>query len=416
MKLLNCILAILLSSNVAYGAHLSELQKTALENRKVIEKYKTNLEKSDDVESIAKSGYYPSLDLGYTATMLDEDSLFEQKENSVAYGAVSWNIFAGFRDKYSIRSAQLLSNAEAFKLQGIEQDIKLNVALRYLSIYHNQANLKVSEDSYATLSKMHEDAKNRFEVGLIKKNELLKFKVDLDNAEITRKKARAGVDKSVFLLQREIDTTVNLDELTFHEFTELPKLAGHGEYEAEMLSSNSSIQLLKETIEASELGIKAEKSRYYPSLDLKSSYQKYDDDYIIGSGNSPSEEIRTQLVLSMNIFDGFGKKSRVNKATLETRTLRYDLEELSRDLTTGLKNLYLDYQVSSSNVIVSESSIEQAEENLRITRLSYEEGLAKESDLLDAISNLSRAKYNFVAAKSEVYDTYFKIIRSAEGL
>lgn len=81
----------------------------------------------------------------------------------------------------------------------------------------------------------------------------------------------------------------------------------------------------------------------------------------------------------------------------------------------SLPTLFLTIRSGSENVTVAQSSIEQAKENLRITRMSYKEGLEKESDLLDAITNLSRAKYNYVAAKGEVFANYFKITRAVEG-
>lgn len=60
-------------------------------------------------------------------------------------------------------------------------------------------------------------------------------------------------------------------------------------------------------------------------------------------------------------------------------------------------------------------SIEQAQENLRITRLKYEEGLQQESDPLDAITNLSRAQANEVAMVRTVFLNYFQIIRMVDG-
>jgi len=48
--------------------------------------------------------------------------------------------------------------------------------------------------------------------------------------------------------------------------------------------------------------------------------------------------------------------------------------------------------------------------------VAYEEGATAESDLLDAIANLSRAKSNFVAAKSEGFANYFQIVRMVEQL
>ena len=257
--------------------------------------------------------------------------------------------------------------------------MRLNVALRYLSVYERRANLEVAEKNFETLEKIYRDGKNRLEVGLIDKNELLKFKVDLDNSDITAEAARAGLEKAINLLGREAGREVKL-------------------------------------VDASLLQIKTEQSGYYPKVNVVGSYQNYDNDFINGNGSVDEDELRAQLVLSVNLFQGRFTEESVAKARLENRGLQYDLIELQDLLETELRNLHIDYEVSLRNVDVALTSIEQAEENLRITRLKYDEGLQRESDLLDAVTNLSRAQYNYVAVLQTVFSNRFRILRMTESI
>jgi outer membrane protein TolC len=127
------------------------------------------------------------------------------------------------------------------------------------------------------------------------------------------------------------------------------------------------------------------------------------------------EELRAQLVMSMNLFQGFTTEARVARAKLETRSVQYELAELKNDLVTDLSNLHIDFEVSLENVEIAKRSIEQAEENLRITQLKYAEGLQRESDLLDAITNLSRAQYNLVVVMRTAFSNNFQLIRMVDG-
>jgi outer membrane protein TolC len=304
--------------------------------------------------------------------------------------------------------------AEALKLKGLQQDIMLNVALRYLAIFNRRANLQVAQDFHNTIAKVYEDATSRFAVGLIKKSDLLKFKVDLDNAVIALKKAQAEEKKSIRLLQREIDADPRAEQLSFEEFATLPAPLDQARYQAEMLEHRSEIKALEELIQAAEARVNVAYAKFYPRVDLSSGYKTTDDSLVSNSNGVNEEEYRTTLMLSMNLFDGFDKYAKVNIAKLEAQGIRYDLAELKNDLNSQLDNLFLDYAVNVDNVVVAESSIVQAEENLRVNRLSYQEGVTTESDLLDAITNLSRARSNYVAAKSEVFDNYFRITRAVE--
>lgn len=399
----------------AGAVDLAEMQSLALNNRQVISQYMTRLKQSEKDITLARGGYYPFVDIGYTTNSLNEARFTEDKQNSVAVGSISWNVFSGFRDKYNVQSAEKLLQVEQFKLEGIRQDIQLAVALAYLAVYERRANREVAESAYQTLEKFYRDGESRYQVGLIGKNDLLKFRVDYDNADITLQAADAGLKKSVNTLSRQVGTEIQLADLDFDDFKTLPPPINREVYLNTMLVARSEIKALQSVIEADKARSEAEKSGYYPRVDVVGSYSRYDDDFINGNGDINEEELRAQLVLSMNLFQGFTTEASVARAKLETRSVQYELDELKNDLVTTLINLHIDFVVSLDNVVVARRSIEQAEENLRISQLKYDEGLERESDLLDAITNLSRAQYNYVAVMQTAFANDFRLLRMVDG-
>ncbi len=415
MKLINALTLLLFCSSSAFAVSLTEMQEMALGNRKVIQQYVTSLEKSKEDITLAKSPYYPSVDVAYTVNTLDEATPFEEDQNSTIYGAVSYNLFAGFRDKYNIESAELFKAVQEYGLEGIQQDLQLTVALAYLSVYERLANKKVAQSAFETLGKVYRDGESRYEVGLIGKNELLKFRVDYDNADITLKAAEAGLKKSINVLSRQVGSRIAFGDLDFAEFKELPPLMDKDAYTKTMLETRSEIKALESLIGVSEAQVERDKSDYYPKVDLVGSYGFYDDDFISGSGQYNDDELRAQVVFSMNLFRGFSTQSNVTKSKLSARSGRYELEELKDSFTNDLDNLFIDFEVSLENVNVAARSIEQAEENLRITQLKYDEGLQRESDLLDAITSLSRAQFNYVAVMRTAYSNDFQLTRMVDG-
>ncbi|NTW88252.1 MAG: TolC family protein [Desulfobulbaceae bacterium] len=404
---------IILSTN-CLATGLADLQDLAVTNRQVVEKYRENVAKYEQDLVIARSPYYPSVDISYAANLLKDDSLTENSENSVLYGAVRWNIFSGWRDLYGLRASRWLTEAEASKLSAIKHDIRLKVAIRYLAIITARANLQVALDSYENLAKVLRNGKNRFEVGLIRKNDLLKLQVDQDNAAITLKKAEAEVDRNWRLLVREVGIEINRDQLLFTDFSALPNLPPVELLEKQMLANRSELKVLKNQSAAAKEQISMEKASLYPKVDLTGSYRRYEENLFTGFGDKSQEEYRNQLVVSLNLFDGYARNARVAKAGMQARTVHQDLAELQSDLITELHILYQDFQVAIDNVSAAEGGIGQAEENLRITKLAYDEGLETEADLLNAIANLSRSRYNLAAAKSSVFENYFRIIRTTE--
>jgi outer membrane protein len=409
------VVGVLLLAMPAFALDLAEMQEIALAKREIIKRNMVNLEKSEKDLGIARAGYLPSLDLNYRANALNEDTLLENSENSVFQSAVSWNIFNGFRDKYQIESAELLVDVEKYRLQGVKQDILRNVALRYLDVYERRASLEVARKNLETLEKIYQDGRNRLEVGLIDRNELLKFKVDLDNSDIQVEEARAGLEKSVLLLGREIGEDLELSQLDFADFKEIPPQKNLEDTMPVMLANRSELLALDTLVDASRFQAKSAESEFYPKVNLVGSYQNLDDDYINGRGDLNQDELRAQLQVSVNLYRGGATREAVAKARLESMGLQYDIKELRDSLQTELRNLHIDFEVSLRNVEVALSSIEQAEENLRITRLKYNEGLQRESELLDAVANLSRAQFNYVAVVRVAFLNHFNILRMIES-
>jgi len=151
MKQLSLVLGFILYGCNVYGVDLTEMQDMALADRKIIQQYVTSLEQSEEDIVLAKGGYYPSVDIFYNLNSLDEESVVEARDNSTIRGLISWNLFSGFRDKYNLQSAKLLNEVEEYRLNGIKQDIQLDVALAYLSVYERRANRKVAEAAFQTL-------------------------------------------------------------------------------------------------------------------------------------------------------------------------------------------------------------------------------------------------------------------------
>ena len=121
MKLSSLLIVFLLLPQMLFALTLEEMQRTALENRSLVKRFEAEVDKSTENIRIARSGYYPSFDINYNTYTLDEATVTERRENSVFSSVLSWNIFSGFKDKYTISSAESSRNVENFRLLATEQ-------------------------------------------------------------------------------------------------------------------------------------------------------------------------------------------------------------------------------------------------------------------------------------------------------
>jgi outer membrane protein len=395
---------------------LTELQQLAVANRDHITRSRLDVRESELNAGIRRSANYPLADLRYTANKLDESSLFENKENSELAGVLSYNLFAGFRDKYAIEAADLLVESQRYKLQNEIQELLLQVALRYLDLYARRENLKVAADELSLLDKRYEDATFRFDVGLIRKNDLLRIKVERSNALQNRASAQADYEMGLHLLNFEVGAQVDPESISFAELDQLPEIHEEAYYRQAMFERRAEIKSLEKIVDSQEKQIAVNRADYWPSVNVSAGYRKYGDNYTWGeSDDNPEDEVRLQASVNFNLFDGFAKIKRVDRAKVQMHASQRDLNELKNSLKTLLGNILIEVDVSLRNLSVADVGIAQAEENLRVIEAAFDEGLETATEVLDAIFLLSQAKLNYINARSQVFRDYFRLLRLIDG-
>jgi outer membrane protein TolC len=353
-----------------------DMYKAAVENREIVKSYRLAVEQAKMEQKIQKGDYLPSLDAAYKANKLDESSFLENEENSEFSVSLTQNLFHGFKDKFELAIANLDLETTDYELQSLKHDIGLEVALKVLQVYQAEARRLVALDAFKAYSERYENIQLKYDVGVSKKRDVLTVKVEKDDAEQNLIKAENEVQKALNSLNRTTGLSLEFSDIDFSLFERLPVF-----------------------------------SPFYPKVDLVLMQRYYSDEYYAFDSDTKEDETRLQVNLGINLFDGMKKYRNIDKAELETEKIRYSLIELEDDLVTELSNLLIDAQTAEKNLFVAREGIKEAEENLRITELSFEKGVATATDVLDSIYYLSRARNNEITAKANVFMTLFYIKR-----
>ncbi|MDY0362748.1 MAG: TolC family protein [Desulforegulaceae bacterium] len=414
---LNKILAVLLFIFVlpfqAYSGEVTilDMYKAAIENREVLKSYRLAIEQADLEQKIQKGDYLPSLDASYKANKLDESSLLENEENSEFAVSVSQNLFSGFKDKLELDIAGLDLKTSDYELSNMKHDIGLDVALNVLAVYQAEARRLVAMDAFKAYSERYENIQLKYKVGVAKKRDVLTVKVEKDDAEQNLIKSENEVEKAMNSLNRVTGLSLKFNDIDFSSFESLPVFLPFEQYKNTMLSNRTDFKILKTGLEKAEKSKKLAKASFYPKIDLVLMQRYYSDEYYAFDSDTKEAETRLQLNLGINLFDGMKKYRNIEKAGIETEKIKYSLVELEDELTNELSNFLLDAKTAEKNLFVAREGIKEAEENLRITELSFEKGVATATDVLDSIYYLSRARNNEITAKASIFMTLFYIKR-----
>lgn len=156
------------------------------------------------------------------------------------------------------------------------------------------------------------------------------------------------------------------------------------------------IRIVDETMKSLDLDETARKSELYPRLIAKGGY-----DYTQNRYQTPQGNWSVTLGLGINLYSGGSTKAELMKIDAQRGRLREQREKIIEDIRLEVFRYMHDAATAQERIGVTKDAVRQAEENLRINRSRYQEGVGTSTEVLDAVTLLTGAETNYYKS---VYD------------
>lgn len=403
------LLALLLLPVAAGAWTVDDLQRSAATQRHLIRDYQAALNQQQQQVRRQRGEFMPSVELYYQANQRRDATVIQPRESHSRGAQLSWNLFNGFGDYYRLLSSQQQQRVADLQLQEIQQSVQQQVAQTCLNLHQQQQKLQVAQRAVQLYQQEWHNAQAKFSVGLLTRNDVLKIEVELENARLDVNRAQTVIQQQLAELQRQTLADVRLDTLSLAAFDQLPQPIALADLQHQLQQSNRELQSLKAVIEASRQDRAASRSPFLPKADVVANYARGEDELWLDDGDERDEELTAQLRLSINLFDGFRDDAAQQQARIEEQRANYRYAEREHELVTVLANARRDFDLAVNNLQVAETNSRQAEENLRITRLAFDQGLTTSAELLDAIFFQTRADLNIIEARSAIFTAHFTL-------
>ncbi|WP_419770323.1 MAG: TolC family protein [Candidatus Marinarcus sp.] len=386
-------LALALSAN---AINLEQSIDIAVKNNFSIAEQQYVTEEKNALKNAQYSGFLPSVDLTYTYDRRDVTLPSQVNDESYASAKVSYNLFNGFSDLFSFQSANYIYKSSEFTYNAVKQDIILNTKIAYIHLLKQEKNVKTYEDALKLFLQQYEDAKNKFDQGIIAKNELLEVEVqmlqakqDLATANKDFKVARLSLNN---ILSGQLSKEEPIEEISYE------KLAIK-DYKEDFLERRSEIQALKMMMQSYNAQRNSTIGNFLPNVDASVSHNEYgDSERINGRTGYPDEQEVVNVTATWNLFSGgkdtqnaiaFNKMKKQIYAQLQSTKLQVQLQyEQAKE----------ELNVSKLNFETATTALEQAKINYEIVNNRFIQGISTSSDLIDANFLLSKAKQSYFAA------------------
>ena len=116
------------------------------------------------------------------------------------------------------------------------------------------------------------------------------------------------------------------------------------------------------------------------------------------------------VVLTIPIFDGYSTPTRLRRKEKEIAQAVDVHDDRMDDIVLEVKKAHLNVRDAGARIPVAQKSIDQAQDNLRITRDQYAEGWLTSADVLREADRLSRTRVNYYRALYDYHSAFASLV------
>lgn len=298
-----------------------------------------------------------------------------------------------------------------------EDQIVANVQKIYYQLVVGKRQMTSLDANIERFEKLLSDTKEIFKNGFAERLDVDKVTVHLNNLRTEKIKVQSQLDAGnaglKFLMNMPQKDVLQLTDTLSEE-----RLKANLLDESYNYTDRKEYKLLSVIQEMNRFNIKRYKLSYIPTVALFGNYsvnaQRNKFNFF---NNDPW--FRTAVVgmnVSVPIFDGFAKRSRINRAKLELEKTTNNLEQLKQSI---------DYDIAQSRIKITSAlvtvdnqkrNMELAEKVYNTTKLKYEQGLGSNQEIYNAQTELRVAQNNYYSALYDAIMARVEYLKAAGKL
>ena len=277
-----------------------------------------------------------------------------------------------------------------------EEMINVNVQKIYYQLVVGKQQMTSIDANITRFEKLLNDTKEIYKQGFAEKLDVDKVSVQLNNLQTEKIKVQSQLDAGnaglKFLMNMpQKDLLVLADSITEDKIKN-NILAGDYKYE-----DRKEYQFLTIAKTLNEYNVRRYKLSQLPTLAAFGSYSKNAQrqtlDFFQGGSWFTTSVIG--LRLSVPIFDGFAKSSRIQKAKIEVQRSNNSLEQLKASIDNDVVQARLKISAAVITLDNQKRNIELAEKVYNTTKIKYEQGLGNNQEIYNAQTELKVAQNNY---------------------
>lgn len=398
-----CALA-LFGNAFAQEITLEESKEAALKHSNAIKNGLLTIEKSEAFKREMVANYSPNVEASALG-LYAPNNLISPIEGILPNGldniynasaTATEVIYAGGSIRNSNALADIQLQTSQIRAEQTVDSVLLVTENKFWQLVQLQEQQKVLETNETYLDELLKQQQDLLEAGLIAKNQLLQVKVNrsellLNKSRLENMRKLALLDFSLYVgvaYSPNMKVAANFDQTTVPDFV-------YSEPDLD-LSGNSNFELLEKSITASELQTKMAKADLLPSLAVGVSAVEF------GAFDDVIDSQFTGFAfgsLSIPISEWWGGgKQRLKQEKIQEEIAQNNRMDGIDQLKLAITQSWYDLLNAHEQIQYALENKQLAEENLKVNRDNYDNGLSNLTDLLDAQAMAQNAQSNLIDA------------------
>ncbi|MDA8562615.1 TolC family protein [Luminiphilus sp.] len=315
----------------------------------------------------------------------------DQKYQGERYGFQARQTLFNVSRVYEVERQNALLDRSKDDLDQTQLDLLIAVTEAYMNIQVADADAAQFQKEFDALVQQLEQATALYERSLISVTELLETQSRMDavKADLIRAQGAADITRerlSQFTGDREIEP------MPLRPAIQLPSTVASAQAAARLAMEVSPAVLAEEdSVSAARAAVDREKGSWWPEVDLLIT-QQYSD---VGFDNLTSPPRTTESVsieINYPLIQGGSGRARIRGAEAEFYAARNELETIKREIQTTARSAWLRLRAAAERLTAATQAVETSEVSVAAATESVRIGSARNTDLLLALAQETRAQ------------------------
>jgi outer membrane protein len=312
-------------------------------------------------------------------------------------------LFTGWKLQSAADNAEYSASAARSDFDKDKEELLYNIKSAYWNVYRAREVKRLADENVKQISQHLADIESMYTQGLVTNNEVLKTKVQLSNSRLMQSDGENNVRIAVIAFNSTIGLPLTTDIVVSSSLT--PTTKEYPEVErllSQAMNQRSDVHSSEWRLKATEAGITAATAGWFPQIFLTGNYYySRPNQRIFPAQDEFKDTWDVGVSLQFDIWNNLTTAHQTVQAKAQFEQAKDAFAILKDGITLEVTQSYLNFRQAKQRIELARLSVEQADENLRVTKEKFKAGLTTNSEMLDAEVVQHQAKLQLVQAYVE---------------